>query len=117
MNTINQQFNTSYKKSSLNKNKNVSNTPAFKGFWNKSYKFLADEPVWGATIIDLTAMVAPRTWTDGKNRGFNAGFETGFRESESSGNDAAVALAEYIGGTEEKFVKLMNNKVKVQEFI
>lgn len=92
MNTINQQFNTSYKKSSLNKNKNVSNTPAFKGFWNKSYKFLADEPVWGATIIDLTAMVAPRTWTDGKNRGFNAGFETGFRESESSGNDAAVGL-------------------------
>ena len=92
MNTINQQFNTSYKKSSLNKNKNVSNTPAFKGFWNKSYKFLADEPVWGATIIDITAMVAPRTWTDGKNRGFNAGFETGFRESESSANDAAVGL-------------------------
>ena len=92
MNTINQQFNTSYKKSSLNKNRNDSNAPAFKGFWNKSYKFLADEPVWGATIIDLTAMVAPRTWTDGKNRGFNAGFETGFRESESSGNDAAVGL-------------------------
>lgn len=92
MNTINQQSNTLYQKASLNKNKNVSNTPAFKGFWNKSYKFLADEPVWGATIIDLTAMVAPRTWTDGKNRGFNAGFETGFRESESSGNDAAVGL-------------------------
>lgn len=92
MNTINQQSNTSYQKASLNKNKNVSNTPAFKGFWNKSYKFLADEPVWGATIIDLTAMVAPRTWTDGKNRGFNAGFETGFREAESSGNDAAVGL-------------------------
>ena len=92
MNTINQQSNTLYQKASLNKNKNVSNTPAFKGFWNKSYKFLADEPVWGATIIDLTAMVAPRTWTDGKNRGFNAGFETGFREAESSGNDAAVGL-------------------------
>lgn len=92
MNIINQQSNTSYQKASLNKNKNVSNTPAFKGFWNKSYKFLADEPVWGATIIDLTAMVAPRTWTDGKNRGFNAGFETGFREAESSGNDAAVGL-------------------------
>lgn len=92
MNTINQQSNTLYQKASLNKNKNVSNTPAFKGFWNKSYKFLADEPVWGATIIDLTAMVAPRTCTDGKNRGFNAGFETGFRESESSANDAAVGL-------------------------
>lgn len=96
MNTINQQLNTPYKKTSLKNNKNVSTTPAFKGsvynIWNKTNKFLADEPVWGATIIDLAAMVAPRTWTDGKNRGFNAGFETGFRESESSANDAAVGL-------------------------
>ena len=96
MNIINQQLNTPYKKTSL-KNQNASTVaPAFKGsvykMWNKTNKFLADEPVWGATIIDLAAMVAPRTWTDGKNRGFNAGFETGFREAESSGNDAAVGL-------------------------
>lgn len=30
----------------------------------------------------------------------------------ASGNDAVVALAEYIGGTEENFVKMMNNKVR-----
>ncbi|MGL5649782.1 MAG: D-alanyl-D-alanine carboxypeptidase family protein [Clostridium sp.] len=30
----------------------------------------------------------------------------------ASGNDAAVAIAEYIGGTEENFVKLMNEKAK-----
>ena len=30
----------------------------------------------------------------------------------ASANDSAVALAEFIGGTEEKFVKMMNNKVK-----
>ncbi len=30
----------------------------------------------------------------------------------ASANDSAVALAEYIGGTEEKFVKMMNDKVK-----
>ena len=30
----------------------------------------------------------------------------------ASGNDAAVAMAERIGGTEKEFVKMMNNKVK-----
>ncbi len=30
----------------------------------------------------------------------------------ASANDSAVALAEYVGGTEEKFVKMMNEKVK-----
>lgn len=30
----------------------------------------------------------------------------------ASANDATVAMAEYISGTEEEFVKLMNNKVK-----
>ncbi|MGA8941797.1 MAG: D-alanyl-D-alanine carboxypeptidase family protein [Thermoactinomyces sp.] len=30
----------------------------------------------------------------------------------SSANDAAVALAEYLGGTEENFVQMMNNKAK-----
>ena len=30
----------------------------------------------------------------------------------ASGNDATVAMAEYISGSEEKFVKRMNNKVK-----
>jgi len=30
----------------------------------------------------------------------------------ASGNDAAVAMAEYIGGSEENFVKLMNTKAK-----
>ncbi len=32
--------------------------------------------------------------------------------SMASGNDATVAMAEYISGSEEKFVKLMNKKVK-----
>ena len=30
----------------------------------------------------------------------------------ASANDSAVALAEYVGGTEEKFIKMMNDKVK-----
>lgn len=32
--------------------------------------------------------------------------------SVASGNDATVAMAEYIAGSEEKFVKMMNDKVK-----
>ena len=32
--------------------------------------------------------------------------------SVASGNDATVAMAEYIGGSEEKFVKMMNDKAK-----
>lgn len=30
----------------------------------------------------------------------------------ASANDSAVALAEFVGGTEEKFVKMMNDKIK-----
>ena len=94
MNTVNQQFNTNiYKQNAQNKK------PAFKGVWNSTLKFLADEPVWGATLIDVGAMVVPRTWTDMKKRGFNAGFETGFRESESSANDAFVGLYGVAAGT------------------
>ena len=35
--------------------------------------------------------------------------------SVASGNDATVAMAEYIAGSEEKFVEMMNNKVKELE--
>jgi len=85
------QLNNSYQvrtAQSLNNSKDIK----FKGWGNSALKFLADEPVWGATIIDIAAMVLPRTWTDMKKRGYSAGFETGFRESESSANDAAVGL-------------------------
>ena len=30
----------------------------------------------------------------------------------ASGNDAAVAMAEYLGGTEEAFVEMMNKRAK-----
>lgn len=94
MNTINQQLNINNHRQNARNNK-----PAFKGCWNNTLKFLADEPVWGATLIDVGAMVVPRTWTDMKKRGFNAGFETGFRESESSANDAFVGLYGVAAGT------------------
>ena len=87
MNIRNQQLNNNYPYKNVSHKDNGSN-PSFKGFWNSAYKFLADEPVWGATLIDVGAMVVPRTWTDMKKRGFNAGFETGFRESSGTFNDS-----------------------------
>lgn len=92
MHIRNQQININTNTNRISNDKNKSSNPNFKGFWNSAYKFLADEPVWGATLIDIGAMVIPRTWTDMKKRGFNAGFETGFRESESSLNDALVGV-------------------------
>ncbi len=97
MNIRNQQLNN-YPYKNMSHKDNGSN-PSFKGFWNSAYKFLADEPVWGATLVDLGAMVIPRTWTDMKKRGFNAGFETGFREAESSANDALIGMYGVAAGT------------------
>ena len=101
-----QQFNNYFNKP-ISPQENTQKTyvganPAFKGKLgsvNGFFKFLADEPVWGATIIDLVSMVFPRTWIDMKHRGFNAGFETGFREGESSANDAMVGLYGVMAGT------------------
>lgn len=115
MNTIHQQLNTPNRQTAF-KNQNSSKNVAFNGAINKCYKFLADEPVWGATLIDLGSMVIPRTVIEAKNRGFNAGFETGFRESESSANDACVGLygvaaGAAIAGTVNKKYDVKLNKI------
>ena len=90
---LNKQINNNYYNKITPQQK--GNTPAFKGITgvvNGVSKFLADEPVWGATGVDIGSMVVPRTWTDVKKRGAVAGFETGFREAESSANDACIGL-------------------------
>jgi len=74
-------------------------SPTFKGWVDSTLKYLADEPVWGATIVDLVSMVFPRTAIDMKKRGFNSGFETGFREAESSANDALIGVYGVLAGT------------------
>lgn len=111
MQIINQDLSTNSYKVSNSHNHNGSK-PQFKGFWNSTYKFLADEPVWGATLVDLGAMVIPRTWTDMKKRGFNAGFETGFREAESSANDALIGMYGVAAGT--MIAGAINNRYNVK---
>jgi len=71
----------------------------FKGGVSSAFKFLADEPVWGLTGVDLGSMVFPRTITDLKHRGAQAGFETGFREGESSLNNALIGCYGVLAGS------------------
>ncbi len=66
--------------------------------------YLATNPVWGATATDVTSMGLPRTAIDTVNRGFNGGFETGFREFTSTGNDAAVGAYGLLAGTAIAFM-------------
>ena len=71
--------------------KNQNNQVAFKGI-TPVLDYLATNPVWGATAVDVGSMGTPRTAVDTYNRGASAGFETGFREYSSTVNDAALGL-------------------------
>lgn len=75
-----------------------TSSPSFKGV-TACLDYFATNPVWGATATDVTSMGAPRTYIDGKNRGFSGGFETGFREFSSTGNDAAIGAYGLLAGT------------------
>ncbi|MCD8378189.1 MAG: hypothetical protein LUB59_05320 [Candidatus Gastranaerophilales bacterium] len=75
-------------------NSNVS----FRGF-TPVMDYLATNPVWGATAVDVLSMGGPRTCIDTHKRGASAGMETGFREFSSTINDAAVGLYGLLAGT------------------
>lgn len=93
----NHQNNITLKKEQNNKNaqnKQVS----FKGI-TPVLDYLATNPVWGATAVDVTSMGGPRTIIDTRKRGFNGGAETAFREFSSTVNDAAVGMYGLFAGT------------------
>lgn len=80
----------------MNKN---NNQVGFKGIFNvpaEGYTavldYLATNPVWGATAVDVGSMGTPRFIVDTYNRGWGAGGETAFREYTSTINDASVGL-------------------------
>ena len=81
-------------------NSNIQNAsnPSFKGVTAVA-DYLVTNPIWGATATDVISMGGPRTAIDGWNRGFSGGFETGFREFTSTGNDAAVGAYGLLAGT------------------
>ena len=86
-----------------NRQHKQNTNPSFKGVTAVA-DYLATNPVWGATATDVTSMGLPRTAIDTVNRGFNGGFETGFREFTSTGNDAAVGAYGLLAGTAIAFM-------------
>lgn len=99
------------------------NTPVFKGGVTDlaaaigvgALRFLDTNPAIGATAVDLGSMVIPRTYVDAKDRGPQAGVETGFRESVSVVNHGSIGLvglgAAYLLSNElnKKYATNVNN--------
>ncbi|MDD3238316.1 MAG: hypothetical protein PHV37_09510 [Candidatus Gastranaerophilales bacterium] len=73
---------------------NKNNNASFKGLEGAvtALRFLDNSPAIGACAVDLGSMVIPRTAIDMKNRGFDAGTETAFREGTSTANNALVGV-------------------------
>ena len=75
-------------------------------------RFFETNQAWGANAVDLGSMVIPRTWTDMKKRGIQAGTETGIRESCGTFNHSMIGLY----GTAAGFflAKSFNNKFGIK---
>ncbi|MGH8280423.1 MAG: D-alanyl-D-alanine carboxypeptidase family protein [Gammaproteobacteria bacterium] len=73
----------------------------------------------GVIHLDTLATISAKAWRTGGSRMFvNAGSQVSIDNLlqgmiVDSGNDAAVALAERVGGTEDSFVQLMNHYAEV----
>ncbi len=109
---------TNLKNSPINyayRNENKPNTlPSFKGLEAPivAYRFLNNSPAIGACAVDLGFMVVPRTATDIKKRGIDAGAETGLRESAAAGNHAAVGAVGMAAGA--LVSKAINDKYNIK---
>lgn len=90
-----------------NKN-NLNTNPSFKGvesLFIGGLRNLNNYPAVGACVVDLGSMVIPRTVVDMKNRGVDAGTETGIREASSTTNHALVG---FVGLGAATIVSLVN---------
>ena len=76
----------------IEKIQQFSNQPQFNGWIDTGLRFLDVNQAWGATGVDFTCMVAPRTITD-FSRGFDAGMETLRREASGTVNHALIGCA------------------------
>lgn len=83
----------------------------------------AAEMASGRIKLDDQVIISERAWkeggagTDGSYSGFDLGKPARFEDLEkgmaiSSGNDAAIAIAEHVAGSVESFAALMNNYAK-----
>lgn len=61
-------------------------------------RFFETNQAWGANAVDLGSMVIPRTWTDMRERGPQAGTETFIRESCGTFNHSMVGVYGTLAG-------------------
>ena len=93
-----------------NQNPNIQKKPSFNGAFElatQGFQLLNESPAIGATIVDVSSMALPRTIVDSK-RGFNAGLETGIRETNRIIGETTVTAEDYIKG---KYYGNQNNKI------
>lgn len=99
----------------INSNNIKTKQPNFKGAYeatNSLLRFLDTNQAWGANAVDVGSMVLPRSITDFKDRGPQAGAETAFRESCGTINHASVGLYGTFAGL--ALATAFNNKYGVR---
>lgn len=82
-------------------NSNKDEQPRFTGAMDVvtgGLRFFETNQAWGANAVDLGSMVIPRTWTDMKKRGPQAGTETFIRESCGTFNHSMVGVYGTVAG-------------------
>lgn len=102
----------------LNNNKNKDEQPRFTGgaelissgmnLLTGGLRFFETNQAWGANAVDLGSMVIPRTWTDMRERGPQAGTETFIRESCGTFNHSMVGVYGTLAGL--ALASAFNNK-------
>ena len=96
----------------LNKTEQEKNeTPRFTGadaLLTSGLRFFETNQAWGANAVDLGSMVIPRTWTDMRKRGPQAGTETFIRESCGTFNHSMVGVYGTLAGL--ALASAFNNK-------
>ena len=74
-------------------------------------RFFETNQAWGANAVDLGSMVIPRTWTDMRKRGPQAGTETFIRESCGTFNHSMVGVYGTVAGL--ALATLFNKKYEI----
>ncbi len=75
-------------------------------------RFFETNQAWGANAVDLGSMVIPRTWTDMRKRGPQAGTETFIRESCGTFNHSMVGVYGTVAGL--ALASMFNNKYGIK---
>ena len=96
-------------------NNNNDEQPRFTGAMDivtGGLRFFETNQAWGANAVDLGSMVIPRTWTDMRKRGPQAGTETFIRESCGTFNHSMVGVYGTIAGM--ALAAAFNNKYGIK---